>query len=242
MQGRELFTQLYLRVKKRLKGLAKVITDLAFPPVCVICGNYCDHDICGECLKLIFRSSKGKMELPGLYSYGSLYFYARYSGPVKELIGRYKFRGEMWLGRRIGSILFEFFREELRDYDCIVYVPVSRTSFRKRGFDQCHEIAYEVSKRTGIGIMEIIESNSRSPKQSRLKRDLRRDNVSGRFRLKEGLSARDRERLRGSRILLIDDILTTGSTLRECASILVDTCGSSAVDAMVFATGRTDIG
>ncbi len=232
-------------VLQKIKPVFTKITSFAgtlfFPPACVICGSFCEEGICPDCLKTVNRSTKNKEGRSELYKYGNLFHYARYNGVIKELVGRYKFKGEMWLGRSIGDLLYNHFEERIRDYDCLIYVPASRSAFIKRGFDQCREIALEISKKSGIGVMNVLESTSGRKKQSKLKRDSRKENAEGRFTVAQDYSIGNGEALKGKKVLLIDDILTTGSTLRECAELLIGSCGCSCVDAMVFATGRTDI-
>lgn len=232
----------FLRLLKKLPDLISGALDFVYPPVCLVCGLYCEKDICPDCIKLVTRPDKKSFNIRELYAYGDFRYYAGYSGVVKEIIGRFKFKGEMWIGRRLGNILYESFVDCFDYYDLIVYVPAGRASFLKRGFDQCSEIAAGLSKRSGLPVLRALESNSGKGRQHRLKRDSRKDNVTGRFRISDVLTKEELGKLCGSRTLLIDDILTTGSTLRECACLLIDECGCLKVDAMVFATGRTDIG
>ena len=224
--------------------LTKVLTfigNLFSPPVCVICQCYSKQEICPDCMKLVIRAERDQNRSSGLFTYGDLYYYARYSGVIKELIRKYKFRGQMWLGKCIGNIMHDYYEDVFPNYDYIVYVPVTKESMRKRGFDQCYEIVSQISKKSGVPILDVLEGNSVKGRQSRLRRGLRKENVTGRFVIKHDLTEAKLNAVKGSKVLIVDDILTTGSTLRECAALLIDICGCRKVDAMVFATGRTDI-
>lgn len=192
-------------------------------------------------MRLVIRAKKDQNRNSGLFTYGELYYYARYTGPIKELVAKYKFGGQMWLGKCIGNIMHDYYQDVFPLYDYIVYVPVSKASMKKRGFDQCFEIVKQISKKSGVPILEVIRGNSGKGRQSRLRRGLRKENVTGRFAVREDIPDETLYALQGSKVLIVDDILTTGSTLRECAALLVDICGCMKVDAMVFATGRTDI-
>ena len=236
-----LIKRLFEHISQRFPAVLSLGSKIAFPPLCVICEMYCDCNICPECSKLVHRPDADNNDLSGLFDYGKVHFFAKYSGVIKELVGRYKFKGQMWLGKRIGNILYEQFKNEISGYDYLVYVPVSITSFKKRGFDQCFEIASEISKRSGVPIVQALESNSGKRRQSKLKRGLRKDNATGRFGVRDDYFSGKLRSLKGRRILLVDDILTTGSTLRECAGLLIEFCGCQSVDAMVFATGRVDV-
>lgn len=172
-----------------------------------------------------------------LYEYGSLYCYGKYSGILKKRFSDYKFRGEIWLGRYFGELMYNRFYDAISEkcYELITYVPVSDNRFKERGYDQSREMAIALAKKLNIACVPLLINVSGNAKQSRLNRKGRFSGIKGRFELNDSF--------RGSincKIIIIDDILTTGATLNECAGILMKN-GAVSVDAMVFASGRSDL-
>jgi ComF family protein len=120
-------------------------------------------------------------------------------------------------------------------YELITYVPVSDNRFKERGYDQSREMAIALAEKLNIACIPLLINVSGNAKQSRLNRKGRFSGIKGRFELNDSF--------RGSincKIIIIDDILTTGATLNECAGILMKN-GAVSVDAMVFASGRSDL-
>lgn len=173
-----------------------------------------------------------------LFDIGKVYCFGKYVGILKDAFIEYKFHGKIWLGKKFGKMIYETFSEVLREYDYLVYVPVSSEGLKKRGFDQCEEIAQIISQLSGIPILDLLECSSLKGTQSKLSRKGRTENVQGKFRLKSGglLSVLSN----GGRVILLDDILTTGATLKECGELILK-AGATNVDALVFATGRADV-
>jgi len=215
-----------------------VIDNILFPRVCIICSQWERDDICCDCSRLIERSTGPCSNTGGVYDFGDICYYGRYVGVLKESFSKYKFHGEIWRGQSFGRLLFSSYKDYLKEggFSFITYVPISKESFRKRGFDQCYEIARELSKVSKIKLIRTLVCKDQKAKQSSLGRIERDSNVSGRFNLINECS----EDYSNKRILLVDDIITTGATIRECACLLKNN-GADRVDCMVFATGRSDI-
>ena len=107
--------------------------------------------------------------------------------------------------------------EQFASFDYIVYPPVSRATFYKRGYNQAELMARELSKRTGIPVLcNALCKEKKNEVQSRVSGKQRFQNVSGVF----SVSRKVAEKLCGKRILLIDDVFTTGATASECAKML----------------------
>jgi len=131
----------------------------------------------------------------------------------------------------LGKILFQAFRRFYpdSDYDGIVPVPLHPRKRKERGFDQVEMLAAELAAESGLppvrrGLIRIRPTAS----QAALERPERLRNVRGAFRVPRP------GRIRGRRLLLVDDVYTTGATVRECARVLSE-AGASRIDVLCLA-------
>lgn len=233
-------SRIFRAVKRFLTALGSAAAALLFPKVCILCGCASEEEICGSCLRNVSISPKRHDDVQDVYPFGSIFYYGKYSGELKKAFARYKYDGEIWLGAAFGRLLYRTFKDYFSDYSAVLYVPASRSGYMHRGFDQCREIAAAVSKLSGLTVLDTLAYSKTARKQSRLGFRTRQENY-GRFRLKNITERESEKYFRGRRILLIDDILTTGSTVRECGQLLVEDAGAERVDVMLVATGRADI-
>ena len=113
-------------------------------------------------------------------------------------------------------------------------MPLSRARRWKRGYDQAELLARELARRCGIPCERLLRKRRNNPAQSGMRSDeARRRNVKGKYR------AVSPEAIRGKRIMLVDDIVTTGATLSECAGVL-KAAGAKAVCAVTVAQARKE--
>jgi ComF family protein len=103
---------------------------------------------------------------------------------------------------------------QLAHVDLVSSVPLSKKRLRQRGYNQSELIARELAALSGIPYSTVLEKHVENREQHRLHKKDRRENVRGVYRILSGASVEDR------RVLLVDDILTTGATLGECAAVL----------------------
>ena len=147
----------------------------------------------------------------------------KYSGAIKELIHKFKFDGMKNLAKFFGEKLYLFAREFILPFhqvDFICYVPLHPKKLREREFNQAHLLAKELTKKTKIPVLEnLLFRRKYTCPQSELSGKERKTNVKGAFKL----NPRYKDKLKGSNLLLIDDIITTGSTLKECVRKLRET-------------------
>ena len=139
-----------------------------------------------------------------------------YNDTLKSLIHRYKFGREYALSNLFSSMLFDRIKDtkELYDFDFITSVPISRQRYKSREFNQAELIARNISAFLGIPYVICIHKHRHTLPQSLLKRNMRKENIRGAF-------IADYERVSDKKILLVDDIITTGSTMNECAKELL---------------------
>ncbi len=140
-----------------------------------------------------------------------------YVDEMASALKRYKFTGKMYYYKPFSEFIFETVKDKISDIDYIVYPPINRMTFYKRGFNQCELIAKELSAKSDIPYLKnAIIKVRQYKKQSLVKGKDRYKNVKGAFKI----NSKYGELLKGKRILLIDDVLTTGATLDECSRIL----------------------
>ncbi len=147
----------------------------------------------------------------GMAGIDRMYAPYRYVGPVRELVHLLKFGHE----ERAADLLAEKMADSLmdREFDMIIPVPLHRYRKRERGYNQSALLARRVSQHTGIPVNETFLTRLRATKaQSSLKHGDRAANVEKAFSANEGV--------RGKRILLLDDVRTSGATARACAAAL----------------------
>ncbi len=196
-----------------------LLLDLLFPPKCVFCGHILrsgEDGACAACQRdLPWIGGPAAEQKPEFVSLCASPLW--YQGPVRASFHRYKFKGARGYAGLYGRLVGQCVRDHLSGrYDLITWVPLSPKRARARGYDQARLIAQEAAAELGEAAVETLVKGREVPAQSGLGKDdaARRANVLGAYRVL------DPERIAGKRVLLIDDVVTTGSTLSECARVL----------------------
>ena len=150
--------------------------------------------------------------------------WGHYAGVLEHLLHAFKFKHHDFLDGAFASLPEETLRE--RDFDAIVPVPMSRKKERRRGYNQAELLARALAKRIDVRCEMLLTKKSDGPTQSLLDRSERAANVRHAFHASK--------RTNGKAILIVDDICTTGETLRACANELLR-AGASRVCAITVA-------
>ncbi len=160
--------------------------------------------------------------------------YGPYEGPLKDMILGYKFEARLDFGRRLQECALAAFERGLKTYpelsalSLLVPVPLHPRRLLSRGFNQSRELARLIASRHALPIrQEALERVRRTTPQMELSRQARAENIRGAFSAKRHI-------LSGKAVLLVDDIMTTGATLEECARAMLD-AGAKRVDVLVLA-------
>ena len=196
--------------------------DIGFiqQPWCEICGMPDIDDTCDACLTRPPR-------------FGKLRTIAIYETSLQQAIHLFKFEKRTILNRYLTQLIIDNLPADLNisEYDYILPVPIHKRRLRERGFNQSVLIAKEIAKSTGICVTEdvLVRYKNTSP-QSSLDREARQTNIIGAFRLQE------KEDVRGKRLLVFDDVFTTGATVREVVNTLWD---ADPVEVDVLTLART---
>lgn len=194
-----------------------LIAHLLYPWKCVFCESVLkDTDICRECEeKLPYTVDDSSMQkFPFIDKCVSPLYY---KDKVRASVHRYKFGGCSAYSRRYAALMSDCVENNLdcRSIDVISWIPLSKKRLRQRGYDQARLLAEEIAAKTGLPCRQLLQKVKNNSAQS-LTRDAkqRRENVAGVYALDDGAD------VSGLRILLVDDVVTTGATMSEAARIL----------------------
>lgn len=209
------------------------LLDLLFPPKCPFCHRLlapgCDP-LCPDCRRTLPWLSGTNLETTVELTAGCLSPLA-YRDEVRESVHRFKFGGRSGYSAIYAALMAQAVRERWPDvrFDAVSYVPLSRRRRRKRGYDQAQLLARDISVRLGLPCMCTLRKCRHTAAQS-MQTDAgsRKVNVMNAYK-----PAREYD-LSGKTLLLCDDVVTTGSTLSECARVL-RTAGASKVYAVTLA-------
>jgi ComF family protein len=187
---------------------------------CPICGRSIGNAIvCGSCLIDPHPFSKG------VFGYS-------FEGPLREAIHAFKFKGRKAVGRALVRRLAHRLSLWAGTFDVLVPMPVTEKRLKERGFNQTFIIAEEISKLTSRPVEHGVLFKTRETlDQFSLSREGRRKNIKGAFSAVGG-----RDSMKGKRLLLVDDLYTTGSTAREACKTLLS-LGPKEI--LFFALART---
>ena len=152
---------------------------------------------------------------------------------MREVMHGFKYSKHLYLRYPLAAWLGEALEDpRLREarLDCIVPVPLHPARERERGFNQAEILAQLLARRAGLPVRPLLQRIRYTTTQTQFDRAQRIENLAGAFRLRRGVD------VQGCRVLLVDDVLTTGSTLSECADVL-KRAGALTVHAATAARG-----
>lgn len=196
--------------------MLKFVLDLFFPPVCGICGNFNKDWICDNCKKKLDLNKKSIITNIYGKKYKKFIFLYLYED-IRKIILDYKFNGKAYLYHTFVNLILKEFKicEELKKYDVIIPVPMSKKKKARRGYNQTELISKYLAKELGLEYnnksLVKIKSNKT---QSTLTEKERFENVKNVFEIQ------NKELIKDKNIILFDDILTTGATIDECSKVL----------------------
>jgi len=235
----------FCRAFRRLGGLASAAAALLYPSACVSCGRDLSDGgiLCPACAQRLPGMEGSRCALCGaevedpladlcfacgtrVRAFDRIVALGPYDGLWGELVCAFKFDGERAVGRWLAVRLAAAGRSELGEaYDVVSFVPMAWSEWRDRGFNQARALALGVARRLGRPMCRTLAKARRTAPQAALSARRRRQNLRGAFRaIRSGTG----------RVLLVDDICTTGSTADACARALKD-AGWASVDVLVVA-------
>lgn len=232
--------------------ILETVWDLFFPRHCVGCGSALASGwICSSCRASVAPIAPPRCEtcshpFPGLaeefvcencrgrvFHFRSAVAVLPSRGYVRDLVHRLKYRHELWLAGPLGELLALAWRDARlagQTFDGIVPVPLHPLRQRERGFNQAEILAREVVRLGKGPLLEVLRRTRDTETQTHFDRRQRMENLRDAFTLRQNAT------VQGKHLLLVDDVLTTGSTLDECARVLIQ-AGAASVCALTVARG-----
>lgn len=224
------------KAKVLLKKLINAFKNALYPMDCTcdVCGEELVADtryrLCSECVeKLPFvgehRCLSCGMPLKDESDYCNRCQYEKfafvknrspltYDGETKKLIYSLKFGKKKYIAETLGALMADEFLKSGMQADIIVFVPMTEKEEKKRGFNQSELLAYEVGGRLNVPVLPALVKIKDTSAQKELHGKERAKNLEGAF-------ACAFEQVKGRRLLIVDDIFTTGATANECAKVLL---------------------
>ena len=216
-----------------IKNIINEIKNVIYPHKCILCreilNNKADKCVCDRCSKHIIYEEFGKTIAPsaadkyikqskssGEASIEKVLAVFKYQGIVRDSIRRWKYRGVRKYARGYADLIVnELALPVIFDIDGLVPVPISHRRGRKRGFNQAYDLSTEITKLTGIKTYDCLKRIKETKAQSKCNSEERKVNILNSIEKNEKVEL---PTLRN--VAIIDDIYTTGSTVRECIRAL----------------------
>ena len=207
-----------------IKAIVKNVLNLLYPRHCECCKKAMAADSPAPlCLSCQGRIKKNADIRHGSKNAKHHFTLARsacvYEGPLKELVHSFKYKGKIALAEPLSSYMIELAANDkaLTDgINAVTFVPIQDNLMAKRDYNHSQVLAGRIAKRLSLPLVDALKKTRRTKPQNELSREERLVNLIGAFGIK------DRRQVMGLGILLIDDVMTTGATLGECAKVLLE--------------------
>lgn len=217
-------------------ALTNFLLNLIFPPKCPFCNRPAEGPVnspCPKCQQADFWLEGTQVVVPGT-AFLRCVCAGWYRDALRESMRRFKFHNHPDYAKAYGPVLAKIVRDYLPgSYDCITWVPVSPATLAERGYDQARLLAEETAKALSAQAVPLLAKTGKNKAQSSLTQGRQRwSNVAGVYSVPQPAA------VAGQRILLVDDILTTGATLEEAARTLRQAGATQVVAAAFCRTPR----
>ncbi|MDD5680234.1 MAG: ComF family protein [Candidatus Omnitrophica bacterium] len=240
---KKLASGIILPMQFSISTLPKTIIDatleLIYPRFCLICRRgleqYDKFSLCEACRKGIKRNVPPLSEGCGDNEryFDSVKSVTAYEGVMRECIHKFKYNGSLALEGLFADLLTDFAEKhiDVKRFDCIIPVPLSRVKLRERTFNQAEILASSLSRKFGLPCINNNLIRAKSGKsQITLSKSERLKDIKGAFKVKNSALLKDKS------VLLVDDVFTTGATVRECSKMLKES-GVKYIEVLTLARG-----
>lgn len=193
------------------------ILELIYPNVCGICGKICKESLCKRCAIEIKKYEINLVNKNKKMYFNEIMHIFKYNEMIRQRLIEYKFQDKSYMYKTFAKIILKNKKVcgFLEKYDIIIPVPIHKKRRLKRGYNQTELIAKEICKNISLELKTGVLIKQKNIKaQSELNKNERKQNIKNAFEIKNINEIIDKK------ILLFDDIYTTGSTVNECSKIL----------------------
>lgn len=196
------------------KNIYRAFLDFFWPNRCPFCGEIipAQKRCCASCYQKLPSSSHFSIA-----KLNCAFSCTDYTPDVAHAVHRFKFKNQPQLAKLFADLMTERLGSQIVHYhpDYLCSVAMTSKRRRQRGYNQATLLAQEISLNTGIPFLDLLQKTRSTPAQHTLNAAARKTNLIGSY------TALHPEQIKGKRILIIDDIITTGSTMNECADVLL---------------------
>ena len=227
------FKQLLASKSKQLKQWSTIIQDCVYPPTCLLCSDpgFRSLDLCTDCYHNlpVYQSGCHRCAAPlasqtgstvlcadcqkQLPAFDSVHAGFHYQEPIRQLIHQLKFAGRFANARLLGYLIAEQLQETITRPQAIIPVPLHIKRYRQRTFNQSIELSRHLSNQLQIPLaLNICKRNRNTTPQAELNARQRRRNLARTFTTSNSATFNS--------VAIVDDVMTTGSTVRSLASSL----------------------
>ncbi|GIW57105.1 MAG: phosphoribosyltransferase [Candidatus Dojkabacteria bacterium] len=235
---------------EHLKQLIEFGIEFVFPTQCVACKIYKQGVICHECRTSLenirpesFMSRKPSEDweiedtLKSRTYLEKVYYFYYYNNVIHSLIAEIKYAGRTKLIKYVIDLILqsrEFHKINFTDIQFITFVPLHKDKAAIRGFNQSELLAQELSRILNIPCIQILEKHKSTKNQADLDRKERLTNLENAFSINSNLT----KNLDTNKILIVDDICSTGTTLNECAKTIKKFYPNTKIYGLCLARGK----
>ncbi len=231
----------------KLSGnIVRPLLDFIYPPTCVSCGNLLSGEVEHVCLNCwdsiqrvtrthaLYLETKEKLLRSGHVAELASAFVFEKEGAFQHIAHSMKYEGMPSLGLQLGKRIGEVLQEWNLSADCVIPIPLHKRKLRERGYNQAELIARGVSETSGIEYRnDLVKRRKDTQSQTTLNIEERQENVAQAFEMIAGKS----QDIKDKRIIVVDDVITTGATIVSCAHKL-RTAGAASVMAVSAALAK----
>ncbi len=202
-------------LKKASIFLYEKILELIYPKQCILCGKLEADSICNKCYSNLNKEEK--IDIYNNKSFNEHLYIFKYEGKIRNLIIDYKFNDKAYLSNFFTKIIIKNKKicRKIKSYDIIIPVPIHKKRKQERGYNQSELIAKILAQNLKLELVTnslIKEKNTVA--QSSLSKEQRKQNV------KQVYKIQNKQKIENKKVILLDDIYTTGSTAEECSKML----------------------